>query len=257
MSTSTVRTPSSTAPSTATPGVDGAEPVSLDPARTDPAQTDPAPGDPAPTDTEFVRGAEPEREPVDLRVTGRNVEVPEHFRAKVAEKLERMERYDPSLHRFAVELTHERNRRQSKSCQRVEITGLGKGPVVRAEACADSFYAALEGAVTKLEARLRRASDQRKVHHGRHTPVSVAEASAAWTPQLEPSTDEVAPEPEEGPGRVVRVKEHPARPMSVDEALYEMELVGHDFFLFHDADSDRPSVVYRRHAFDYGVIRLA
>ncbi|MEO6879316.1 MAG: ribosome-associated translation inhibitor RaiA [Mycobacteriaceae bacterium] len=204
-----------------------------------------------------MRGAEPEREPVDLRVTGRNVEVPEHFRAKVAEKLERMERYDPSLHRFSVELTHERNRRQSKSCQRVEITGLGKGPVVRAEACAESFYGALEGAVTKLEARLRRASDQRKVHHGRHTPVSVAEASAAWTPQLEPTADEHEPEPEDGPGRVVRVKEHPATPMSVDEALYEMELVGHDFFLFHDLESDRPSVVYRRHAFDYGVIRLA
>lgn len=252
MSTSTVRTPSSTAPSTATPSVDSAEQGPLDPAQADSAT------DTAPADTEFVRGAEEEREPVDLRVTGRNVEVPEHFRDKVAEKLERMERYDPSLHRFAVELTHERNRRQAKSCQRVEITGLGKGPVVRAEACADSFYAALEGAVTKLESRLRRASDQRKVHHGRHTPVSVAEASATWTPQSEPGSEEPEPtEPTDGPGRVVRVKEHPATPMLVDEALQEMELVGHDFFLFHDADTDRPSVVYRRHAFDYGVIRLA
>ena len=59
------------------------------------------------------------------------------------------------------------------------------------------------------------------------------------------------------PGRIVRVKEHPATPMTVDDALYEMELVGHDFFLFHDKESDRPCVVYRRHAFDYGLIKLA
>ncbi len=205
----------------------------------------------------FLRGPEPERAPADIEVTGRTVEVPEHFRTHVAEKLARLERYDPTLQRFAVELTHERNRRQAKSCQRVEITGHGKGPVVRAEASADSFYAALEGAVAKLEARLRRACDQRKVHHGRHNPVSVAEASATWSP---PVAEVAEPEPEQdadGPGRVVRVKEHPATPMAVDDALYEMELVGHDFFLFHDVETDRPSVVYRRHAFDYGVIRLA
>jgi hypothetical protein len=59
------------------------------------------------------------------------------------------------------------------------------------------------------------------------------------------------------PGRVVRTKEHEAKPMSVDDALYEMELVGHDFFLFYDAQTERPSVVYRRHAYDYGLIRLA
>jgi hypothetical protein len=61
----------------------------------------------------------------------------------------------------------------------------------------------------------------------------------------------------DGPGRVVREKEHPAKPMSVDQALFEMELVGHDFYLFADADTGRPTVVYRRHAYDYGVIRLA
>jgi hypothetical protein len=59
------------------------------------------------------------------------------------------------------------------------------------------------------------------------------------------------------PGHIVRTKEHPANPMTVDDALYEMELVGHDFFLFHDKESDKPSVVYRRHAYDYGLIRLS
>ena len=58
------------------------------------------------------------------------------------------------------------------------------------------------------------------------------------------------------PGQVVRTKEHPATPISVDEALSEMELVGHDFFLFIDEENNQPSVVYRRHAFDYGLITL-
>jgi len=65
-----------------------------------------------------------------------------------------------------------------------------------------------------------------------------------------------APDDEE-PGQIVRTKEHAAKPMSVDDALYEMELVGHDFFLFHDQQSDKPTVVYRRHAYHYGLIRLA
>jgi hypothetical protein len=58
------------------------------------------------------------------------------------------------------------------------------------------------------------------------------------------------------PGRVVREKHHPATPMTVDQALHEMELVGHDFFLFQCAETGQPTVVYRRHAYDYGLIRL-
>jgi ribosomal subunit interface protein len=193
-------------------------------------------------------------------VKGRNVEVPDHFRIHVSEKLARLERFDRTIYMFDVELDHERNRRQRKNCQHVEITARGKGPVVRGEACADSFYAALEGAVAKLEARLRRQKDRRKVHYGDKTPVSLAEATKdipeAFLPPIEKETVEPAVDDHE-PGRIVRIKEHPSRPMTVDDALYEMELVGHDFFLFHDKETDKPSVVYRRHAFDYGLIRLA
>jgi len=195
-------------------------------------------------------------------VKGRNVEVPDHFRIYVSEKLSRLERFDRSIYLFDVELDHERNRRQRKNCQHVEITARGRGPVVRGEACADSFYAALESAVCKLESRLRRHKDRRKVHYGDKTPVSLAQATAvapnAFTPPAAAegtTTDSVVDDHE--PGRIVRTKEHPAKPMTVDDALYEMELVGHDFFLFHDKQSDRPCVVYRRHAYDYGLIRLA
>ncbi|MFV0494039.1 ribosome hibernation-promoting factor, HPF/YfiA family [Mycobacterium sp.] len=214
-------------------------------------------------------GTEDQAEPTagaEIVFKGRNVEIPDHFRSHVSQKLARCERLDRTVYLFDVELDHERNRRQRKACQRVEITARGRGPVVRGEACADSFYAALESAVAKLESRLRRGKDRRKVHYGDKTPVSVAEATAAAPPSKAFDIGPAEPHDHAGgearagerkPGRVVRTKDHPAEPMSVDDALYEMELVGHDFFLFLDEQTQRPSVVYRRHGYDYGLIRLA
>jgi ribosomal subunit interface protein len=197
---------------------------------------------------------------------GRNVEIPDHYRIYVSQKLSRLERFDRSIYLFDVELKHAPNRRQRKSCQRVEITARGRGPVSRAEACANSFYAAFESAVDKLESRLRRVKDRRKVHYGDKTPVSLSAATAvAPQPEKAVDTEPEAPqhdgaEPDRDgpvPGRVVRTKEHEAKPMTVDDALYQMELVGHDFFLFYDKQTERPSVVYRRHAYDYGLISLS
>ena len=196
---------------------------------------------------------------MEVVVRGRNVEVPEHFRQHVADKLVRVERYDSKIIRTDVELHHERNRRQNGSCQHVEITCRTRGPVVRSEACAADFYRALDLAIEKLERRLRQAADRRRVHYGRRTPTSVATATAA---AVNSATQSAEPEPvsaedaDDGPGRIVREKEHPAKPMTVDQALFEMELVGHDFYLFADQDTGRPSVVYRRRAYDYGLIRL-
>ena len=215
--------------------------------------------------TMVIEDETPEPTPsAEVVVKGRNVEVPEHFRIYVSEKLSRLERFDRTIYLFDVELDHERNRRQRKNCQHVEITARGRGPVVRGEACADSFYAALESAVCKLESRLRRSKDRRKIHYGDKTPVSLAEATAidplpATSAALSDDASQVdgLPGQDHEPGRIVRTKEHPAKPMTVDDALYEMELVGHDFFLFHDKQSDKPCVVYRRHAYDYGLIRLA
>ena len=218
---------------------------------------------------------------MDIVVSGRNVEVPDHYRQLVAEKLGRIERYDHKVIRIDVELQHERNRRQSSACQHVEITCKSRGPVVRSEGCAADFYAALDTAVARLESRLRRAADRRRVHYGHHRPQSVADAvtEAAATAQASmprangtpvgddigagngavPGVSEVAVADDwvdDGPGRVVRQKDHSATPMSVDQALHEMELVGHDFYLFADSESGLPSVVYRRKGYDYGVIRL-
>ncbi|MCY1142894.1 ribosome-associated translation inhibitor RaiA [Actinoplanes sp. Pm04-4] len=202
---------------------------------------------------------------MDIVVKGRNVEVPDHYREHVADKLSKVERYDQKLIRADVELFHERNPRQSDNCQRVEITVVTKGPVIRAEACAKDFYAALDCAITKLDGRLRRSADRRRVHRGRHAPLSVAAATAGLPTDLslaqsaeQTSTvaTALAEHDEDLPWRIVREKEHPADPMTVDDALFQMELVGHDFYLFLDKDSGRPSVVYRRRGYDYGILSL-
>jgi ribosomal subunit interface protein len=194
---------------------------------------------------------------MELVVRGRNVVVPDHYRQHVADKLEKIERYDQKIIMADVELQHERNPRQTGRCQHVEITCRTRGPVVRSEACAEDFYKALDLAVERLERRFRQAADRRRVHHGRRTPPSIADFVANGAATVETFSDLVEDEPPyDGPGRVVREKEHTAKPMSVDQALFEMELVGHDFFLFSDGDSGRPTVVYRRHAYDYGLIRL-
>jgi ribosome-associated translation inhibitor RaiA len=179
-----------------------------------------------------------------------------------------------------VEVSKERNPRQSDRRERVELTIRSRGPAIRAEAAADDRYTALDLAVAKLESRLRRASDRRKVRHGENatlrSPTLVAAEAVAPEPvlngngaarphqaELDDQGDEGEPDSGmipiqmEGDGPLVlREKVHAARPMTIDQALLEMELVGHDFYLFHDSECDRFSVVYRRRGYDYGVIRL-
>jgi ribosomal subunit interface protein len=193
---------------------------------------------------------------MEIVVRGRNVVVPDHYRQLVSEKLAKIERYDHKVNRTDVELTHERNPRQVDACQRVEITCRTRGPVVRAEGCAEDFYKALDLAVEKLERRFRQAADRRRIHHGRRTPASILSVAVDQTALPTPETASQDVEDDDGPGRIVREKEHPAEPMTVDDALSRMELVGHDFYLFMDKDSGLPSVVYRRHAYDYGLIKL-
>jgi ribosomal subunit interface protein len=224
---------------------------------------------------------------VDIVVSGRNVEVPDHYRQHVSEKLAKVERYDDKIIRFDIELSHEKNPRQSDHCQRVQITCVSRGPVVRAEACAGDFYTALDHATAKLDARLRRSADRRRIHRGRHAPISVAAATsglaasddlisealsqaeidgfttAAFTPNGSAvsgnhsnGSSPLTEDDDDQPWHIVRMKEHPKQPMTVDDALFQMELVGHDFYLFMDKESGRSSVVYRRRAYDYGVITL-
>lgn len=200
---------------------------------------------------------------MEVVVTGRHCELSDRFRSHVEDKLTRLEKHDHRIIRVNVEVENERNPRQADRAVRLQLTALSKGPVIRAEASAADKMAALDLAVDKMAAQMRRASDRRRVHHGRHTPVSVGQALAGTGSVALDEDDVTTTERSVGPidvtgdgPLVVREKTHPAAPMTLDQALYEMELVGHDFYLFVDKESERPSVVYRRRGYDYGVISL-
>jgi ribosomal subunit interface protein len=217
---------------------------------------------------------------VEIVVSGRHVDVADRFRQHAEEKLSKMEKFDHKVIRLEVEVSKERNPRQADLCDRIELTCRSKGPVIRAEACSHNPYAALDLACTKLEHRLRRLADRRRVHHGLRTPPSVrttaapldttaaavdsdagpVAAATVGSPIIAvPETDLAAGAGEtqgDAEPLIVREKQHRADPMTLDQALFEMELVGHDFYLFCDKETELPSVVYRRHAYDYGVIRL-
>ena len=203
---------------------------------------------------------------MEIVVKSRHIDVSDRFRSHAQEKLTRLEKHDHRIMRVEVAVDKERNPRQQDRAVRVELTAFSKGPVIRAEAAAEDKMAALDLAMDKMASQMRRAADRRRVHRGNHRPVSVGEALAG----VEPAPNGTAPQETtedterrvgpitvmgEGP-LVVREKAHSADPMTLDQALYEMELVGHDFYLFVDKESDRPSVVYRRHGYDYGVISL-
>ena len=219
---------------------------------------------------------------MEVIVRGRHITVPARFRQHAAAKLAKLEKLDQKAVRIDVEVSEERNPRQSDRRERVELTIRSRGPAIRAEAAADDRYTALDLAFAKLESRLRRAADRRKIKHGDkdnvtvraprvlevvESAVSSAPLAAASAPvrvtstvngdgQAEPESG-LVPIQMEGDGPLVlREKVHAARPMTIDQALLEMELVGHDFYLFHDRECDRFSVVYRRRGYDYGVIRL-
>ncbi|AZS90016.1 ribosome-associated translation inhibitor RaiA [Streptomyces griseoviridis] len=211
---------------------------------------------------------------VDIVVKGRKTEVPERFRKHVAEKLklEKIQKLDGKVISLDVEVSKEPNPRQADRCDRVEITLRSRGPVIRAEAAANDPYAALDLAAEKLDARLRKQHDKRFSRRGaRRIPAAEVADHVPDAATLDINGDPVHDdEPDGVPTRkigslevkgdgplIVREKTHVASPMSLDQALYEMELVGHDFYLFVDSETKEPSVVYRRHAYDYGVIHLS
>jgi ribosomal subunit interface protein len=220
---------------------------------------------------------------VDIIFKGRRTDVQERFRRHASAKLSKIERLDSRTIRVDVEVTAERNPRQADRRERVELTIRSRGPVIRAEAAADDRYAALDRAIAKLEARLRRSGDRRKSRHAaaeragalQPAPTGLSPGPGAengqaagdrgagpargapYLPPPRPGADDVIPIQMEGDGPVVvREKFHAAAPMSIDQALLEMELVGHDFYLFRDDACGHPSVVYRRHGYQYGLIRL-
>ncbi|MCC3276828.1 MULTISPECIES: ribosome hibernation-promoting factor, HPF/YfiA family [unclassified Arthrobacter] len=212
---------------------------------------------------------------MEFMISGRNVAVSDRFREYAEEKIGKVEALGDKVQRVEARVTKQGNVRDADSALTVEITVTGRGPVVRAEATSGDKFAAFDIAYGKLLERLRRASDRRKVHHGRHAPVPVRVATADLGPvstseplyaQMGSTAEEESAEPtgndaaaEEANGEcpvLIRRKVFPGAPMSLDDAVDNMELVGHDFYLFVDSATGAPSVVYRRRGWTYGVITL-
>ncbi|MEE8667329.1 MAG: ribosome-associated translation inhibitor RaiA [Bifidobacterium mongoliense] len=213
---------------------------------------------------------------MEIVVTGRHTQIRQKFRDVVESKMNRVTAIAPDAQRAQIVLTHEGNPRQADTARRVEITIIAGSTVVRAEASSTDEFSALDMALDKLTLRLRRTRDRRKNHRRGYInpmPVDMGVATPAEETVEDKTSHEVNTSPQAavasdlGPGEsvevqvgdtpiVIRRKLHIAEPMSIDEALYEMELIGHDFFLFVNKETKRPSVVYHRHGWSYGVFEI-
>ena len=215
---------------------------------------------------------------METNIVGRNLGITDRFREYATEKAEKVAGLADKALALEIKLSRHREKNGATGNDRVELTLIGKGPIVRAEADGSDKYAAFDVALGRLLERVRRAKDRQKVHRGgAHRPISLHDAASVdfSVVDITPADAEVlervrtgaipvvasetpaAEEPEDVYNPVViRRKVFAAAPMTVDDALYFMELVGHDFYLFQDAMTKRPSVVYRRKGWDYGVIEL-
>lgn len=207
---------------------------------------------------------------MEVNITARNLTVSDRFREYVADRTHKVEQLTHNVQALDIKVTRHDHSKNSGPEDQVELTVFEPGHVIRAEAHAGDKFAAFDIALSKLSERLRRAADRRKVHHGRHGSIGASELSAHDFAELDikpvdsdillgkSHNDEITAESELGQSPIViRRKEFEATPMTVDDALYHMELIGHDFYLFQDSDTGKPSVVYRRKGWNYGVITLS
>lgn len=210
---------------------------------------------------------------MEISINGLGLGITERFRTYATEKADKVEHLAERALAFEVKVSRHNEKNGSNGDDRVELTLVGPGPLVRAESNGSDKYVAFDLALDKLIERLRRAKDRHKVHRGQHRPTSLHEAASGGFRGVDVTpadaqileqvrtgavsvVPEVAPEDEAWSPVVIRKKVFASVPMTVDDALYYMELVGHDFYLFIDAETGRPSVVYRRKGWDYGVIGL-
>ena len=207
---------------------------------------------------------------MEIAISARNLTVSDRFREYVAERAHKVEQLTHRVHDLTIKVTRHDHSKTSGPEDQVELTVHGDGQIVRAEAHAGDKFAAFDIAFGKLTERLRRAADKRKVHHGRHGSPGTSELTASDFASLDvtpidldvligKTEADVDGDDVEELGQspiVIRRKTFKDEPMTVDDALYRMELVGHDFYLFHDSATDKPTVVYRRKGWNYGLITL-
>lgn len=217
---------------------------------------------------------------MDINITGRRVQLSDKFHDVVDTKMQRVTKIAPDTSRIQIVVTHEGNPSQADSAKKVEITVYAGRDVMRAEASSADEYSALDLALDKLTLRMRRTRDRRKDHHAQAKSMPVPDYAAEEELEQAVAKEENKEHNEKFSGDtedalaqdlkagesievqvgdtpiVIRRKLHIADPMTIDDAIYQMELIGHDFFLFVNSVTGRPSVVYRRHGWSYGVFEI-
>ena len=193
-----------------------------------------------------------EESTVDISIQGRNVEVSELLKATVEDKITRLGRYLESMERAEVRFLEERNPRIADK-EVCEVTVVGHGHVVRARAAAGDTFAAVDRVVDKLEHRLEKLKGRLigRSHPRRHTGGAPGGEAVAAAVAAEEGEEEAL---DEGPPSIVRTVQSDAKPMTPEEAVLELDLLGHGFFLFTNAETGRAAVVYRRKDGQIGLI---
>ena len=173
-----------------------------------------------------------------LQVKGRNLEVSEQIRKYAEEKLGKLDKLVNDPTRVELELLVEKNPSIHDN-HVAEATVWTKGPVLRARESSADMKASIDQLVSKLERQVKRYREKRRVAPRRHAP-----------PPAEPSSLDL----DEDAVAITKTKQFTVNPMTPDEAVLQLELVGHDFFVFRNADSNGINVVYRRRDGRYGLI---
>ena len=173
-----------------------------------------------------------------LQVKGRNLEVSEQIRKYAEEKLGKLDRLVNDPTRIELELLVEKNPSISDN-HVAEATVWTKGPVLRAREASGDMKASIDQLVDKLERQVKRYREKRRVAPRRHAP---------------PLAEALPVEVDETSVAITKTKQFTVNPMTPDEAVLQLELVGHDFFVFRNAESDGINVVYRRRDGHYGLI---
>jgi putative sigma-54 modulation protein len=188
---------------------------------------------------------------MDVTIRGRNVEVSDALKAQVTEKVQKLSRFLDGMDHADIHFAEERNPRIAEK-DVCEVVISGHGHLVRAKASAGDPFAAVDRVVDKLEHQIEKLKGKLigRSHPRRHG--SVNSANHAQPDDAGPDEDDVASPA--GPARIVKTKQFPIKPMTPEEAALQMDLLGHDFYFFTNADTEQAAVVYRRNDGNVGLI---
>jgi putative sigma-54 modulation protein len=190
---------------------------------------------------------------MDVTVRGRNIDVSEQLRAAAEEKVARLSRLLQGMDQAEIHFMEEKNPRISEK-EVCEVVLAGHGHIVRAKAASSDAFTALDQAVAKLDHQLAKLKGKllSRSHPRKHESVNSVKADEDDTGDREDTGD--PNDPEARLPTIVKTKHFSIKPMTPEEAALQMDLLGHDFYFFTNADTERAAVVYRRNDGDVGLI---